>query len=424
MSRRTIAARALVGAALIGGLSLPATSPAAADGDGTSAPFAGTPVQGVDLKGAEQVPDDAPTLSPGVYRDKITSSEEGWRAYRVERTAPGSTLHVSLTTRPTSYGDPDDYNTEDLRLRLLAPDGTECFDDDTYLGDSSSGTTPFVTISGVVWGKWPASDTSGEPSCRNTGTFTVLVGRDGPTKTLPAEIQVLEEPPVGDLKDLPKGVEEAPDIKDLKASDPTPVEGGTGFTDAPEITSGTWTDTIAPGQTRVYRVRVDYGQTARFTVNGPTGGFRYPSDGLDSLNIAGVLYAPDRTLVEDPSSGSYGGGYNTLSSVNTAKVRYLNRFEDYTWSSHMGGWYYYAVNVGTAGLGKSLKGQQIKVAFTVEVDGSPSKKVDYDRTAGDWGDASEGSSTDIGAALPWLGGGVVLLVLLGGGTWLLIRRLG
>src|SRR5699024_4807700 len=108
MSRRTIAARALVGAALIGGLSLPATAPAAADGDGTSAPFAGTPVQGVDLKGAEQLPDDAPTLSPGVYRDKITSSEEGWRAYRVERTAPGSTLHVSLTTRPTSYGDPDD----------------------------------------------------------------------------------------------------------------------------------------------------------------------------------------------------------------------------------------------------------------------------------------------------------------------------
>ncbi len=423
MSSRTIAARALIGAALIGGLSLPATAPAAADGP--PAPFAGKSVQGVDLKGAEQVPDDAPTLSPGVYRDKITSSEEGWRAYRVERTAPGSTLHVSLTTRPTSYGNPDDYNTEDLRLRLLAPDGTECFDDDTYLGDSGSGTTPFVTLSGAVQGKVPPSDdASYESSCRNTGTFTALLGRDGPTKTLPAEIQVLEEPPVGDLKNLPKGVEDTHDPKDLKASDPTPVKGGTGFTDAPEITPGTWTDTIAPGQTRVYRVRVDYGQTARFTVNGPTGGFRYPSDGMDSLSIAGLLYSPDRNLVEDPNTGSYGGGYNMLSSVNTAEVRYLNRFEDYTWASHMGGWYYYAVNVGTGDLGKSLKGQEIKVAFTVEVDGSASKKVDYDLTAGDWGDASEGSSTDIGAVLPWLGGGVVLLVLLGGGTWLVIRRLG
>ena len=421
MSSRTIAARALIGAALIGGLSLPATAPAAADGP--PAPFAGTAVQGVDLEGAEQVPDDAPTLSPGVYRDKLTSSEEGWRAYRVERTAPATTLHVSLTTRPTSYGDSSDYNTEDLRIRLLAPDGTECYDDEGYAGESSSGTTPFVTLSGVVVGRKPPSSSTAEPSCRATGTFTVLLGRDGPSKTLQAEIQVLEEPPVGDLQDLPKGVAETPDAKDLTASDPTSVTGGTGFTDAPEVTPGTWTDTLEPGQTRVYRVRVDYGQTARFTVNGPTGGFRYPSDSFDSLGIAGVLYAPDRTMVEDPSAGSYGGGYNSPSSVTTSEVRYRNRFEDYTWPSRMGGWYYYAVNIGTADLGKSLKGQQIKVAFTVEVDGSPSKKVDYDLTAGDWGDASEGSSTDIGAVLPWLGGGVVLLVLLGGSAWLLIRRL-
>lgn len=421
MSSRTIAARALIGAALIGGLSLPATAPAAADGPQT--PFAGTAVQGADLEGNEQVPEDAPTLSPGVYRDKLTSSEEGWRAYRVERTAPASTLHVSLTTRPTSYGDPSDYNSEDLRMRLLAPDGTECYDDDSYLSGSSDGTTPFVTLSGVVEGKMPSSATTTEPSCRNTGTFTVLLGRDGPSKTLPAEIQVLEEPPVGDLQDLPKGVQETPDPKNLKASDPTSIKGGTGFTDAPEITPGTWTDTIEPGQTRVYRVRVDYGQTARFTVNGPTGGFRYPSDGLDSLDIVGALYAPDRTMVEDPSSGTYGGSYNSPSSVTTAEVRYRNRFQDYTWPSRMSGWYYYAVNVGTADLGKSLKGQKIKIAFTVEVDGSPSKKVDYDLTAGNWGDAAEGSSTDVGAVLPWVGGGAVLLVLLGGGAWLLIRRL-
>lgn len=421
MSSRTIAARALIGAALIGGLSLPATAPAAADGPPT--PFAGTAVEGVDLDGAEQVPEAAPVLSPGVYRDKITSSEDGWRAYRVKRTAPASTLHVSLTTHPTSYGDPSDFNTEDLRMRLLAPDGTECFDDTGYLGGSSGGTTPFVTLSGVVHGTMPRSETTSEPSCRNTGTFTVLLGRDGPSKTLPAEIQVLEEPPVGDLQDLPKAVEETPDPKDLEASDPTPVKGGTGFTDAPEVTPGTWTDTIEPGQVRVYRVRVDYGQTARFTVNGPTGGFRYPSDGLDSLNIAGVLYAPDRTLVEDPSAGTYGGGYTTPSSVTTARVRYLNRFEDHTWTSHMSGWYYYAVNVGTSDLGTSLKGQKIKVAFTVEVDGSASQKVDYDRTAGDWGDATEGSSMDVGAVLPWLAGGAFVLVLLGGGAWLLIRRL-
>lgn len=426
MSRTTPATRrALLGAVTAVMLTLaPGLTATAAPAKAPAPPFAGTPVTGVDLSDNEQVPDDAPELEPGVYADELTASEDAWRAYRVTRTAPGSSLHVSLTTKPSTYTDyAGDPAYEDLRIRILAPDGTECHSNEASVGDSS-GTSPFVTVAAASAGQLPEED-EGEPSCRATGTFTVLVGRDGPDKTTAAELQVLEEPPVADLADLPEAGENHPSEVELPAAEATPVRGGRGFTDATEVTAGTWSDTLTPGETRVYRVKVEYGQTARFTANGPTGGFRFPAEHeFDTLWVRGQAYAPDRQLVDDSTSvGSFSSGSSSPQSVNTAALQFRNRFSDVgPWTSGMSGWYYYAVSVGDADLGEALTDQPLTIAFTVDVEGKASDTVRYDHTAGDWGSTSDAEDEGLRAWAPWAAGGALGLAVLGGIAWLVLRR--
>ncbi len=437
MTRTTSTARRAVrgaGAALAGALCLSVATAASAagaptrtaEGQATPEPLSTSErVDGIDLTGTESVSEKAPMLEPGVYSDRLTASEEGWRAYRVTRTAPGSTLHVSLTTQPTTYTDGSGQDAyEDLRIRLLAPDGTECYGDEVSAGDVG-GISSFVTISATVAGAYPKEDESApEEACRATGTFSVLVGRDGPQKSTPAELQVLEEPPVTTLDDLPEPGENHPSEVELPAREATPVRGARRFTDAPEITSGTWSDTLVPGETRVYRVKVDYGQTARFTANGPTGGFRFPADHeLEDLWVEGLAYAPDRQLVDDSSTtGSFSSGSSSPQSVNTAPLRFRNRFADIGPStSGMSGWYYYAVTVGEEDLGETLADQPLKIAFTVDVEGKASDAVRYDHTAGDWGDPAE-ADEGMPGWLPWAGGGLLALAVLSGIAGFLLRR--
>ena len=245
------------------------------------------------------------------------------------------------------------------------------------------------------------------------------------------------------LASLPEGEESHPKDKELPAGEPKPVTVGLSFSGAPEVTSGTWVDTIAPGETLLYRVKVEDGQTARFTANGPTGGFRFPSDSsfLDELYVDGIAYSPDR----EPVGTGYrvGGSFSTKQSspesASTATVRYRNRFVDDFPSrgvsaSNMSGWYYYAVSIRDYDVGEDLAGQPIKIAFTVDVEGKPSKAVKYDEPVDDGQDEKKDSTTDEaaststddeGSALPWawVGGGAVVALLLGAGTWVAVRRL-
>lgn len=408
--------------------------------------FSGTPVTGMDLAEEEQPPADLPKLSPGTHTDRLTASEDTWRAYSVERTLKESTLHVSAATKPSSYGNDDDF--EDLEMKILAPDGTTCSSTSSIEGDHL-GFRPIITVAGQVLGQ-PLEPDADEAACRGRGTFTVLVKRTGAQPEVATEIQVIEEPRVTNLEELPAAVEGYPEDKELPADDPREVSGGLTFSDAPEVTDGTWVDTFVPGETLVYRVKVEDGQTARFTANGPTGGFRYPAESgiLDDLWVDGTIFAPDRhpvgSGVDVPASfNSVSGGDPKAGS--TAPLRYKNRYAesvpggpDNIAGSSMSGWYYYVVSVSEDDLGQDLAGQPIKVAFTVDVEGKPSEDVAYDTAAGsDWqpGDheaKGDGASDEAGATsaagngmhlLAWVGGGLLAILALAAGVWFAVRRL-
>lgn len=411
--------------------------------------FTGTPVTGIGLAEDEQPPANLPKLTPGMWSDKLTASEDTWRAYTVERTTKESTLHVSATTKPKTYyadeGD-DVGEIENLELKIIAPDGTECAGSSGLAGENSQGLSPIATASARLLGQSPEEDPD-EEACRAKGTFTVLVNRDGAVKTVPTEIQVIEEPRVTNLAELPEAVDAYPKEKELPAGTPKPVTGGLSFSDAPEITSGTWVDTLVPGETLVYRVKVEDGQTARFTANGPTGGFRYPEEYSGILWVDGRAFGPDRQEVDDSIliAGSFHADDTSPKSVTAAPVRYKNRYAptsnpDNLGASSMGGWHYYAVGIGKGGMGRGLAGQPIKVAFTVDVEGKPSGAVKYD-SQDDWdsaatgakkdekrsqgsGDATATSKDEGGSPLPWIGGGLLTAVLIGLGAWFGLRRMG
>ena len=401
--------------------------------------FTGTPITGVDLAEDEQPSDDLPMLTPGAHTDKLTATKDTWRAYEIERTKDGSTLHVSVATKPsTFYKDGEDRTTlERLGVKILAPDGTECAagSDST---DDGLGLNPVATASARLVGQ--GSDDDLDSACTGRDSYTVLINRDGALETTPAEIQVIEEPRVTNLDELPEAADEHPSEEELPAGKTKPVTGGLSFADAAEVTSGTWVDTLVPGETLLYRVKVEDGQTVRFTANGPTGGFRFPEDS-GNLWVDGRAFGPNRQTVDDSirKAGHFSSTHgNSPKSVTSTEVRYKNRYstssmEDEISAASMGGWYYYSVGVGTDDLGEDLAGQPIKIAFTVDVEGKPSTAVKYDgpvdgqdeKKDSTTDEASSTSTDDEGSALPWvwIGGGAVVALLLGAGTWVAVRRL-
>ena len=413
--------------------------------------FSGKPVTGVDVGDAEQPPEDLPVLEPGLYTDRLTNSENAWRAYTIRRTQKRSTLHVSFATKPSDYSAGDDRSgLESLDMNIIAPDGTECVIADGATGENDQGLNPISTVTGRLHGQ--SLEGGIEPACRKKGEFTVLVQRDGPTKTTPTEIQVIEEPRVTNLAELRKPAEDYAKEKKLKAGKAEPITGGLSFADAPEITEGTWVDTLVPGETLVYRVWVEPGQIPRFTANGPTDGFRYPDESdLGTLWVDGRGFGPDRQALTDNFliSGSFSPTFGRdPKSIAGPQVRWSNRFsdvflQDEVRASSMGGWYYYAVGIGTSDLGQQLAGQPIKVAFTVDLEGKPSGGPEY---AGDedWqaaaigekadpsgrdgkseaaGDATDTAEGEGGSILPWVGGGLLAALLLAAGAWFGIRRI-
>lgn len=411
--------------------------------------FTGTPVTGIDLAENEQPPADLPTLTPGLWTDELTTSKDSWRAYTVERTQDKSTLHVSVTTKPDVFETEAYDGSEKLELQVIAPDGTTCVNETEFGGDHLD-FKQIVTVTGRLLGQSLEEDST-RGSCQAKGTFTVLVHREGAERTTPTEIQVIEEPRVTNLGELPGVVDSIPEETELPKGKEQPVTGGLSFADAPEITEGTWVDTLVPGETLLYRVKVDYGQTARFTANGPTGGFRFPADAAnhEQLWVEGLAISPDRQetggLASSPA-GSFSRSSANPKSVTTAQIRYKNRFAELhvdpsgAQASGMSGWYYYALSVSTKDVGGDLAGQPIKIAFTVDVEGEPSNAVEYasedetsahatDEKADDSGDtndmATEAAGEDEGGSpLAWVGGGLLAAIVLGAGAWFGLRRKG
>jgi hypothetical protein len=369
------AARALSVVAAVTLLALAAfPGPAVADGGGAAADPAGTTwqPQGRPLAGTATTA-DAPAMRPSVtYRDTIKPGESRFYGIVLDATvsAAVSVFAVPPAGTRTGFGDGID-------LTLQSASGDDCDRAQVRFQDDGDDRPIGTAVSRLITGN------SLDP-CQDANQYTVEVHRtsDGTSDpgAWPLELRYVAEPglmaaggtdtggtgttagtgtagsgngggaaAVGGAA----GVGSPPALPTATAS-PTPltsgtahrVTGGPSFATAAAIRTGIWTDAIAPGRTRFYKVPVDWGR--QLTVFADFASAVAPSGGSTPFIASGVrltVYSPVRERI-DGDDKAYLGRPVALGE-QFVPVAYANRAstDDHVKPVRYAGWYYLAVTV-------------------------------------------------------------------------------
>lgn len=409
--------------------------------------FAGRPVNG------STDPRTGPVIRPGQYVDTLpgsTSKDRVTKFYTVDR-RPGETVHFSATVLPPASD--HDGRTSAMLVGTATADLEDCTNGSGDRLDDTGDTGPLTATASI-------DPDNVRDSCNQGGKFRVGVrwaytdgeGTQKRSPSVPVEITLLIEPKVTNAESLPdeEGLES--DAVRPKPHGATSIAGGGSFTDAPTIESGTYKDTIRPGETLFYRVPLDWGQLLAYRADFPT------LSGPDARVVASATpdvevqaASPLRTKAAATSvrhsttfydgSDTYDGSATSLWFA-TPEVRYNNRAigaSKERSSASLAGYYYIQVHLSP------VRGTKLAVPFrlTADVQGDPSGKPEYQQSSA--GDpvsqqdrgttpgpesAASPSSTPapsatrpIASSLGWLalGAGVVLIVA-GGVTVLVFLR--
>ncbi|MEU9142485.1 hypothetical protein [Streptomyces sp. NPDC048349] len=377
---------------------------------------------------------DAPLIEAGnVYEDEISPGE---RVYRLVLEKDQSNVYVSAVVRPGPTAKVS--GSDGIEVELMTTAGRSC---PHSVGRASFGYDPVpISAAGVRWG---AEDLD----CAPGGVYYVKVTRtsakgsdQGPW---PMELKVQREPgrgaggPTAAPGSWPSG---APSLPGTEA---VPRTGGTGFNDARALGGGVWRDELRPGQTRFYRVPLDWGQqlglSAELSAAKLTKQFTSASNGLTVS-----LYSPYRSLVSYEDA-SYDGKQAGVTLEKTPPVTYENRFSGDTDVRSVGiaGWYYIAVTMGGKVAEFTEDATPVPLTLRTDVSGAPAKAPAYaqglaaggfgvgaeDRAAAKEGltapeaaDAARNGSVMRVVAGAGFGTGTLLLLALGG--WILLARRG
>lgn len=272
--------------------------------------------------------DGAPTLTAGDWVDELGVTETDLtKHYLVERSIPGSTLHVSASVRTASPSG------ETVEVTLTAADGTQCSFDSAFTQLSAG---KLISAGAAA----DDLDAFGEPveddPCITGDSIGLKIADKASALTgpRPLEIRVIEEPPIEDAESLPERATEA------QWADPTgggPAErttGGSSFLDAPLLDPGRYQDAIVPGEVLTYQVEVDWGQQLSALVDFPSPPVKL-AQAIGELDLnAGVdVYGPSRRLARQSATGAPAAegflprnGFEI--ATTTSPVRYLNRGGD------------------------------------------------------------------------------------------------
>ncbi|MDT9681926.1 hypothetical protein RND61_07535 [Streptomyces sp. TRM76323] len=416
---------AAVGAAVLAcGLSVP---PALADG----VPAAGEPAPYAFAEDARTVKgssttSDAPRLAAGtVHRDALP--RDGELVYRVDLDAV-SHAYVSVVAVPPPGAE---LSFQDgLKVSLQDRDGSVCGTATTRFG-SAEFARPIAAYADRTLGP-------GRSLCQEAGPYYAVVERDG-RETSSGEPWELELRYVLEPRLKESGPTAAPGkwpsaSPEPPADGPRERAGGSGFFDAPGLTEGEWTDRVEPGESRFYRVPVDWGQQLFVSADlGSSAG-----DGFVGSALPVSLYNPALGLVDSEDSLSYDGRQKSTALDPLPPVAYENRFSSDTRISGLrfAGWYYLRVSLHPE-VGEEFGQKPYGLTLRVNVEGEAGAAPPYAGPAGIFtvtGDdrraAADGESGprtgDTGTmrlvAAGGFGTGTVLLLALGGWAVLARRR--
>ncbi|MBW1601795.1 hypothetical protein JJV70_06655 [Streptomyces sp. JJ66] len=282
---------------------------------------------------------EGPALEPGLYTDRIGPGETRFYSVTLD---DSSTVYLSATAAPKPGAEVASYG-EELTLRLETTDGQEC-DTGGSAGFHNNGSAyPVSSYAGRRVG-------GGIDVCQEAGPYLFSVSRTSPETSdqadWPVEIGYFAEP--GLTGSVP-GPPPAPDDEEEAPTPPSgPAEqarGGTSFNDAGAIGTGVWKDRLHAGESRFYRVPVDWGQRLSARLELPnTALAEDASTGYLSDGFGLQVYNPVRGQLHDEGFASY-RGKQTATELLTAPVDYGRRFADEGRGSSMAGWWYVQVTL-------------------------------------------------------------------------------
>ncbi|MER7461817.1 hypothetical protein [Streptomyces sp. NPDC097981] len=377
---------------------------------------------------------DAPLVAAGtVYTDTLAQGERFYRLSLDDR----SSVYFSAVVQPAS-GVAYDYG-DAVEVEIMTSEGKRC---PANPGRSSFG--PDTAPVSVVAGRRLEEDAE----CQSAGVYfakvTRSVGKDSGLRPLPVELRLQREPGLASGSAPAAAPSVWPSASPtLPVTDAVTRVGGTGFNDARALGSGVWRDDLKPGQTRFYRVPLDWGQ--QLGLGAEIANARMTkSSGYASAGLRVTLYSPFRAEMADKDI-SYDGKQAGFTLPKTAPVTYENRFAADTGvrQARVAGWYYIAVTLGGKVAGFTEDAAAVPLTLRLDVTGKAARVPVYkesltaagfgvgaaDRAAAEDGltapEAAEAAGTRavmrvVSAA--GFGTGTVLLLVLGG--WILLARRG
>ncbi|MEU4091098.1 VWA domain-containing protein [Streptomyces sp. NPDC026673] len=320
----------------------------------------------------------APGLSPGQYVDDIGPGETRWYAVTLDAV---STADLSVTAVPragvrAAFGD-------GVELRLNGPGRSSltCGSDTAHFGQGEGA----MVLSGAV-SRIPSDD--GHGGCDTAGRHVLSVHRTSAAGSdrarWPLELRYgTERPFTAGATPAPAATGYGDPPAPLRGT-PRDIEGGSGFNDARGLGTGIWRDTLLPGQTRFYKVRVGWGQRLTYAADfanepllerGPTA----------SSFVATAAYGPGRQPLGDASGAVQRRGYygRPLSvGLGTVPVTWTNRWVTggAVRGARTGGEHYIAVSLGP-GAARLARNAAVGVVLRVQVTGAELAGPQYDAPA-------------------------------------------
>ncbi|MEV6689574.1 hypothetical protein AB0N28_30335 [Streptomyces sp. NPDC051130] len=373
---------------------------------------------------------DAPPLEPGtVYEDTVLPGE---RFYRLALDDT-SDFYVSAVVRP-ARGSKVGYS-DGIEVEIMTKEGRRC----PNPGRADFGYDP------VPIGAAAVRRVREDAECQAGGIYYAKVTRtaakDSAQGAWPVELLVRREPGLGGA--VPTV---APSVwpsasPTLPGTQPVGRTGGTGFNDARALDSGVWRDDLRPGQTRFYRVPLDWGQQLGVGAEIAAAEMTRPY-GSAAGGLTVSLYSPFRGLVGSEDT-SYDGKQAAVTLPKTAPVAYENRYanEAGVRGAAVAGWYYLAVTLGGKVAEFTRDSTPVPLTLRMDIIGTPGKAPAYreslgaagfgvgpaDRTAAKEGltgpEAAEAESDrSVMRVVAGAGFGTGAALLLGLGAWFLLAR--
>ncbi|RSS84497.1 hypothetical protein [Streptomyces sp. WAC06614] len=375
---------------------------------------------------------DAPLVEAGrTYEDTVAPGERYYKLVLDDR----SSVYVSAVIRPAA-GAKLGYS-DGIEVEVLTTAGRRC------PGNPGRADFAYEPVPAAAAGVRRLEE---DADCQQAGVYYVKLtrtaGKDEDQRPYPVELRVQREPglrtgnaPAPAPSYSPTAPAQEP------AAQAVTREGGTGFNDARALRAGVWRDDLRPGQTRFYRVPLDWGQQMAVTAE-LAGAKMTKSYGSASGGLFVDLYTPYRALAGAEDT-SYDGRQAAVKLPLTAPVAYPNRFasDTRTRAMRVAGWYYLAVTMGHKVGEFTEDATPVPLTLRLTVEGRPVAAPPYveDLAAGGLGvaEADRAAARDgltapeaVAAAdrsarmgLVAAGGfGTGTALLLGLGGWLLLAR--